>query len=96
MFDEAEFKELDRIYGMCLSKAKSARTVQNTPVANINQEIFKPLVYWHEQYTGSTCSIEGVRHHRLLLYGPPCGVCGKPLRSPRAKRCAECGTLRQT
>jgi hypothetical protein len=30
-------------------------------------------------------------HHRLSDRGPPCPVCGRLARTPRAKLCPECG-----
>lgn len=34
---------------------------------------------------------DAIWHHRLSDFGPNCSVCDKPLRTPRAKHCAECG-----
>ena len=36
---------------------------------------------------------EAVMHHRVAEYGPACGACGRPLRTPRASFCASCGKL---
>lgn len=33
-------------------------------------------------------------HHRVSLFGPPCTHCGKPLRTPLARRCVHCGAMR--
>lgn len=36
-------------------------------------------------------NVNALWHHRVIQFGPPCSNCGKPLRTPRAKFCAECG-----
>jgi hypothetical protein len=49
----------------------------------------------YQELTGFTeTSPDAIWHHRLSIYGPPCGACGKPLRTPQAKLCAACGAVR--
>lgn len=46
----------------------------------------------YEQITGMrTANIDLIWHHRVSLYGAPCSVCKKPLRTPAAQSCAACG-----
>lgn len=35
-------------------------------------------------------NINAIWHHRASAFGPPCHSCGKPLRTPKARFCAEC------
>lgn len=45
-----------------------------------------------EKITGmQETNINAIWHHRASTFGPPCGNCGKPLRTPKAKFCSECG-----
>jgi hypothetical protein len=50
----------------------------------------EPALAVYRRITGDTEAAGDVIHHRISTYGPPCQVCGKPLRTPRAKLCAAC------
>ena len=50
--------------------------------------LYRELTGFHET------NPDAIWHHRLSLYGPPCKVCGKPLRTSQAKLCAACGAVR--
>ena len=55
------------------------------------QAMFGPMLAEYERITGfRETNPNAVFHHRLSLYGPPCGYCGKPLRTPQAKLCGHC------
>ena len=53
--------------------------------------IFGDFLQEYQRVTGMhETNPNAVFHHQLSLYGPPCGYCGKPLRTPKAKLCAAC------
>lgn len=84
MLDEAEYKQVARIYQQCAMDAKKSGTIM--------EALFMPVTAEYQRLTG----MEGVHHnavmhHRAALYGDPCERCGKPLRTPAARLCAACG-----
>ena len=86
MLDEDEF-ELVMERRM---EGKSVLALEDVPAS------IERMLDEYNRITGfGETNVNAVWHHRLSLYGPPCAVCSKPLRSPRARRCAECGSLRQ-
>jgi hypothetical protein len=49
----------------------------------------------YERMTGMReTNANAIMHHRASIYGPPCIICGKPLRTPRAAKCMSCGEPR--
>jgi hypothetical protein len=92
MLDEAEFGEL-----RTFADAGSDRTFWLLPrllKSGSKEEQWKRR--WLDRFEAMTGHREtnpnAIWHHRLALYGDPCRYCGKPLRTPRAKLCAHCGT----
>lgn len=92
MLDEAEFAQVAALYSEAGEATKEYRQRWNIPLehASIEQR-FAPVRLRYEQLTGMrNCHHNAIMHHRLSMYGPPCGVCGKPLRTPKAKLCGSC------
>jgi hypothetical protein len=92
MLDEVEYLEVFRLYGEGMSATKEFRQRWGIPLEGMQSEIrFKPLLDRYEQMTGMReTNPNAVMHHRLLLYGPSCHRCGKPLRTPKARICGSC------
>ena len=83
MLDEQEFHQVMRLLDdgqSCLSSGWAA--------------IFGPALKEYERITGFVeTNPNALHHHRISLYGPECRGCGRPLRTPKATRCASCGML---
>jgi hypothetical protein len=93
MLDEEEFTIVAQLYGAAFSATKEFREQHGLSLGSLSiEERFRPALDAYERLTGlRETNANAVMHHRLALFGPPCMACGKPLRSPRARRCMECG-----
>lgn len=96
MLEEQEFAEVASLHKFGLRPLKEFREQTGSPLKEIPMErYFAPMLAHYEAITGfKEVNPNAVLHHRLSLYGPLCANCGKPLRSPKAKRCASCGAAR--
>ena len=98
MLDEVEYAEVERLhagYRPRLDELQPQIASSAQAKAEFNRLISERDLLAMEifaKHTGRqpTEPFE-VLHHRLALYGPPCGKCGKPLRTPKASVCGNCG-----
>ena len=93
MLDEQEYAAVSRIYGAAVRATKEYRKKYGVPLAKCSMdERFRPVCDEYERITGfKETNHNAVMHHRIQLYGPTCPGCARPLRTPKARFCAECG-----
>jgi len=78
MLDDDDYREVTSL----LPRGKDGRSLKAQ---------FAPMLEKYERITGCLeTNPNVVLHHRLSDYGPSCGHCGKPLRTPQAKVCGSC------
>jgi len=92
MLNEEEYAEVSQLYSGGIKATKEFRERWGVPLKDaLTEERFRPVRDAYERITGMKESNENaIMHHRLSLYGPPCTNCQKPLRTPKAKLCANC------
>jgi hypothetical protein len=77
-------------YRLVHSKRGAEAPTENR--AELVERFFGPMLREYERITSlHETNPNAVHHHRLSLYAPPCSICGKPLRTPKARFCAACG-----
>jgi len=88
MLDEAEFAEAQRLYALMFDNRRSGIS---------RAESAQPLLDYFNQLTGfGETEPNAIMYHRISQYGPACGTCGKPYRTPLATICVACGGKRNT
>jgi hypothetical protein len=92
MLDEAEYAEIWTLFTEGLKRTKAFRKRFGVPLRDaLSEGFYRPVLECYERLTGiKESNPNAVLHHRISLYGPPCKRCGKPLRTPKAKRCGSC------
>jgi len=98
MLDEAEWAEVQPLLANALEEIERYRAEHGVSLDEAKRVGYgKGALEHYFQITGfRETNANALWHHRLSLYGPPCGTCGKPLRTPRAKLCAECGATAES
>jgi hypothetical protein len=90
MLDENEWTEVVKPWSLRGQLSPDARAAEG---AAGFQRMREAILSRYNRLTGFGETLpEAVMHHRVSAYGPPCGACGRPLRTPRASFCAGCGT----
>lgn len=90
MLDEQEWAIVQPHLG--LEAIKRYRQEHQASIAEAKRHCFNPALQAYFELTGyHEVNGDALLHHRLMLFGPPCEACGKPLRTPRARICAACG-----
>lgn len=95
MLDDAEWAQIGAPGVNLVQAMKDYQKRHGVALDVAKEEASKEIMARYKDLTGfEETNVYALYHHRVELYGPPCHVCGKALRTPVARRCVECGTSR--
>jgi hypothetical protein len=95
MLDEEEWAEVQPLLSNAIEQIKRYRETHGVSLSEANEKGYGgEALERYFQITGfRETNANALWHHRLSDFGPSCGACGKPLRTPHARLCAECGEI---
>ncbi len=95
MLDEDEYARVAALLSAAVQATEEFRLAHGLSLESLSMaERFAPALEEYRRLTGfAETNPNAVAHHRVALYGPPCRACGKPLRTPVARRCGACGAV---
>jgi len=92
MLTDEEFAEVSALRVECMSFSEEIQKKYGLNKKGGIDERFKPALDKYFEITGfKETNINAVVHHVISQFGPDCKKCNKPLRSPDAAKCVECG-----
>ena len=93
MLEEHEWEQVAPGLRNAIQQIKDYRERHSASLAEARERGFgqEALQRYFEMTGYKEVHPDNLWHHRAALFGPPCAACGKPLRTPKAKMCAECG-----
>ncbi|HEY0685212.1 MAG TPA: hypothetical protein VGD45_22935 [Steroidobacter sp.] len=94
MLDDEEWSRVRALLAP-MQTIKDVRERHGVPLGDaLKLASWEALHLYREITRFSETNPNALWHHQIAIYGAPCTACGKPLRTPRAKRCFECGEPR--
>lgn len=96
MLDISEWEEMEPLLSQMTSDIKRYQKTHAASTAEAKSQGFgQKALDLYFQFTGvKEADADAVWHHQYALFGSECHSCKKPLRTPAAKRCAECGVAK--
>lgn len=96
MLDEREYESIMTANRSWLLSVKNRLRTENRRMKKSDEaDVHREVAERYSEMTGvSDVDPREILRHRISMVGPPCANCGKELRTPRAKKCLECGHVR--
>lgn len=93
MLTEQEWARMEPALGQAIQDVQNYRTIHGVGLSEAMKHGHgQSAILLYEELTGYVeTNADAIWHHRISIYGPPCAACGKPLRTPQASFCADCG-----
>ena len=98
MLDEVEWEQVMPHLTGALDEIKRYHDAHGVTLVEAKDRVYgRGALDRYHQITGfRENNVNAIWHHRISNFGPPCAMCGRPLRTARAKFCAECGASRKS
>jgi hypothetical protein len=96
MLNISEWEKMEPLLNQMISDIKQYRQTHTASIAEAKSQGFggKALDLYFQFAGVEETDVDALWHHQFVLFGPECRSCKKPLRTPAAKHCAECGVAK--